>query len=95
MNFNDFFYLLKQHGNIRKCIHCEAYQEALAHMSKDANRYLNEEWNSNAIVIKTEVYGFLNCEICPPSEILEKYKEKFDKRIQPDMSDHRSPGTDH
>jgi len=80
MIFKDFFYLLKQYGNIRKCVHCEAYEHALSHMSKDAPEYLNEEWNSNAIVIKTEVYGFVNCEVCPPSEILAEYLEKGHER---------------
>lgn len=80
MIFNDFFYLLKQYGNIRKCVHCEAYEHALAHMSNDAPEYLNEDWNSNAIVIKTEVYGFVNCAVCPPAEILGEYMAKGHKR---------------
>jgi len=80
MVFNDFFHLLKQYGNIRKCVHCEAYEHAMAHMNKDAPAYLNEDWNSNAIVIKTEVYGFVNCEVCPPAVILGEYLQKGHKR---------------
>ncbi len=52
----------------------------MAHMNKDAPAYLNEDWNSNAIVIKTEVYGFVNCEVCPPAVILGEYLEKGHKR---------------
>ncbi len=80
MIFSDFFDLIKQYGNIKKCIHCQAYQDALSRVSRDTPKYFDEEWNSRAIVVKTQAYGFLNCEVCPPLEILEEYLETEGRR---------------
>lgn len=73
MKYKDCLDLLKEYENIPKCIYCEAYHGAMARLSKDSPSYSDNPFNK-------EIYGFLNCDFCPPLELIEEYLKTEGRR---------------